>query len=53
MKTIHFLALLVLIVLAGCQRVDGTDMTFGDYFIWTLAAVTVVLFAIGAKRSLP
>ncbi len=46
-------ALLIMTVLAGCQRIDGSDMTLGDYFIWTLAGVTLVLFGVGTKRSLP
>lgn len=51
MKTIHFLALLVLIVLAGCSDADPTYSFFRAVAVG-LAVVAVVLFCIGGKRGM-
>lgn len=51
MKTHHFLALLYLIVLVGCHRIDGTEMTIGDYAVWTLAGFAMGCFICFGKRG--
>ncbi len=51
MKTHHFLALLYLIVLVGCDD-QASGRSFWDAVVIGLGVAAVVLFAIGGKRGM-